>query len=170
MAQIHDKIKSNPDILKLLYYTDNTINPLEQPNLTLTQAREVIKNNIYTRKKIPLETDNIQAYISMRYGRKIYHHQDNHMFTDSTFNFYILCHNDYDTNETIGSRVCEIERLIEDIFDLKEIIVSRDVGNDVKLMMEFLPSSDIDVNGTDYSGRMIQVKFNDCNGKTYAEY
>ena len=170
MAQIHDKIKSNPDILKLLYYTDNTINPLEQPRLTLAQAKQVVKNNIYTRKKVMSESDTIQCYISMRYGQKIYHHERNQYFNGNTFNFYVLCHNDYDTNEIIGSRVCEIERLIEEMFDIKEITISTTESHDIKLMMEFLPSSDIDVNGTDYSGRMIQVRFNDCNGKTYAEY
>lgn len=156
MFQIHDMIKSNPDILKLLYYTDNTINPLEQPNLTLTQAKEVVKNNIYTRKKIPMENENIQCYIAMRYGQKIYHHQRNQFFNGSTFNFYILCHNDYDTNEIIGSRVCEIERLIEDMFD------GGNVGTVCRTTIS--RSIDSDINSTDYSGRFIEVVFNDFNG------
>lgn len=153
MFQIHDKIKSNPDILKLLYYTDNNINPLEQPKLTKTQAQQVIKNNIYTRKKIPMENDTIQCYICMRYGQKIYHHQKNHFYNGNTFNFYVLCHNEYDTNEIIGSRVCEIERLIEEMFD------SGSVDTTCKTMLT--RSVDTDVNGTDYSGRHIEIVFSD---------
>lgn len=155
MAKIHDKIKSNPDILKLLYYMDNSKNPLEQPELTLSQTQQVTKNNIYTRKKIAKENESIQCYISMRYGRKVYHHQKNQFFNDNTFNFYILCHDDFDTNEIIGSRVCEIERLIEEMFD------DGDVGTVCNTIVT--KSIDIDVNGADYSGRHIEIMFIDKN-------
>lgn len=154
MFQIHDKIKSNPDILKLLYYADNTINPLTQPNLTLTQAKQVIKNNIYTRKKIASDKDTgMQCYISMRYGQKVYHHDRNSYFNGNTFTFYVLCHNDYDTNQVIGSRVCEIERLIAEMFDGGEI------GTTLRTRVS--SSIDVDVNSTDYSGRSIEIVFYD---------
>ena len=157
MFQIHDKIKSNPDILKLLYYTDNTKNPLTQPKLTLQQAIQVVKNNIYTRKKIPSDKDiDMQCYISMRFGQRVYSHERNQFFNGNTFNFYILCHNDYDTNQVIGSRVCEIERLISEMFDDGE------VGTALKTRV--VQSIDVDVNGTDYSGRHIEIVFSDFKG------
>lgn len=162
MFQIHDMVKSNQDILKLLYYNDNMINPLEQPNLTLTQAKEVVRNNIYTRKKIPMENDNIQCYISMRYGQKIYHHQRSQFFNGNTFNIYVICHNDYDTNEIIGSRVCEIERLIEDMFD------GGSVGTVCRATVN--RSIDADINSTDYSGRHIEIVFNDFQGSVNDGY
>lgn len=162
MFQIHDKIKSNPDILKLLYYTDNTGDILNDevkyPELTLEQAQDVVKNNIYTKKKIPLESSNIQAYICMAYGRKIYHTDRNHHFNGNTFNFYILCHNDYDTNNIIGSRVCEIERLIEEMFDYGEI------GTTCKTRLNV--SSDWEINGTSYIGRHIEMVFSDFKDVT----
>ena len=154
MFQIHDKIKSNPDILKMLYYMDNETNPLEQPRLTLAQAKQVVKNNIYTRKKVPSDKDNaMQTYISMRYGQKVYHHERNKYFNGNTFTFYVLCHNDYDTNEIIGSRVCEIERLIAEMFDGGEIGTT--------LRTEVSNSIDVDVSNTDYSGRSIEIVFYD---------
>lgn len=153
MFQIQDKIKSNPDILKLLYYMDNTKNPLEQPPLTRVQAEEITKNNIYTRKKIPKENETISSYVSMEYGQKFYHHQDNKFLNGNTFFFYVLCHADIDTNHIIGSRICEIERCISEMFD----------NGSIGTVCNTVVSESRNIGVGDYIGREIKMVFMDKN-------
>lgn len=154
---IEDMIKTNQEILKILYYDDNSINPLGQPDLTRSQAKEVCRKYIFKGKKIPADNDTtLKTYICMRYGQKVYHHRQNQYFNGNTYKLYVISHDDHDNNAYIGSRVCEIERCIEDMFDDGEISVvfKTNVGNSV----------DFDIKGVTYSGREIIIEFSDFNG------
>lgn len=167
LAVIHDKVKSNQEILKLLYY-DNSVNPLVQKDLTITQAQTVCEKYLFTRKKVLVDkSEYIRCYLTMRYGEKKYHHDRNSYFSGNTFKFWIISHDDYDTNEWIGSRVCEIERCLADMFDCKEITVYREDGSSVPISTEVDRSTDMDFTA-EYSGVHVIVKFNDCNGVMYA--
>lgn len=162
---IYDKVKSNQEILKLLYY-DNSVNPLEQKNLTLTQAKEVCEKYLFTRKKIPTENEYIRCYLTMRYGEKKYHHDRNSYINGNTFKFWIISQDDYDVNKWIGSRACEIERCLAEMFDCNEIDVIKDDGATIPIFTEISYSTDMDYSDK-YSGVFVVVSFNDGNGDMY---
>lgn len=155
MDEIHFKIKSNQNILKLLMFDDKTVDIYEQPDLSRKESLEVTKNRIFTRKKMP-DKDEMSCYITMWYGIKNYHQRKNTGFNGNTFNIRITCHNDLITNDHVGDRVCEIENIIEFLFD------DKDIGAVCKCHV--IDSEDGDINGTDYSGRHITIRFSDING------
>lgn len=158
MDIIQDKIVSNKDILKLLYYDNADVDIYAQPNLSLTQVLEVVKKRVWKRKRKPLENIK-ECYISMWYGRKLYHNKRNSFFNGNTFNMVILCDNDIVENDYIGDRVCAIEAILNEEFD------NADLGATCKCKV--VDSNDVDVKNSNYSGRHVVLEFHDFNEDKY---
>lgn len=153
---IQDMIKSNQDILKILNCDDSDTNIYELPNLSRTEASKVVKEKILTR---PREfADNQQCcYMVLQYGNKRYHHEKNMYFNGNTFDIVILCHNDIRINNIIGDRVLEIEQIIEDTFDGKNL-------DKVACKCYVRYSESVSAKSTDYTGRRLEIEFNDFKG------
>lgn len=150
--EIHFRIKSNQDILKLLFHDGKDIDIYEQPNLSRNQANEVRKDKMFLRKRVASEGE-MSCYICMWYGRKIYHHQKNQHYNNNTFSIAIICHGDIIINDYVGDRVSEIESIIEELFD------GKDIGATCRCTV--VNSEDIEVRGASYIGRQITIGFSD---------
>lgn len=155
---IHDKVKSHKDIQKLLYYDDPTINIYEAPRLSRSEAEHVMKNNIFTKKQAFSKDEKAKCYLCMQYGNRRYHSRRNNYFDGNTFDFYVLCRNDIVVNDYVGSRVNEIEGILEEIFDNGEIGA---VCRSRMISSEGFDAKD------DYYGRHIVIEFYDFNGDKY---
>ena len=154
---IQDMIKSNQDILKILNCDDKDVDIYELPDLSRTEASKVVRNKILTRPKE--FADNQQCcYMVLQYGDKLYHHERNIYFNGNTFNIIILCHNDIKVNNIIGDRVLEIEQIIEDTFDGKNL-------EKVACKCYVRYSEPVTAKSSDYTGRKLIVEFNDINRK-----
>lgn len=156
---IVDMIKSNKDILKILYHDVATTDVYKQPDLEMEDALKVIKDKVLVNRK-EFSDDYKCCYMILRYGEKNYHEEKNIFFNGSTFDIYALCHNDIIINDYIGDRTCEIERLIEETFDNKPL-------KGVACKCKVLWSEARDLSKTNYSGRHIKIEFKDYNGDTY---
>lgn len=154
---IQDMIKSNQDILKLIDCDDSDVNIYELPDLSRTEASRVVRDKILTRPKE--FADNQQCcYMVLQYGDKLYHHERNIYFNGNTFNIIILCHNDIKVNSVIGDRVLEIEQIIEDTFDGKNL-------DKVACKCYVRYSEPVTAKSSEYTGRKLIVEFNDINRK-----
>lgn len=150
---IQDMIKSNQDILKLIDCDDINVNIYELPDLSRTEASNVVRNKILTRYKE--FADNQQCcYMILQYGNKRYHHQKSMYFNGNTFDIAIFCHNDIKINNIVGDRTIEIEQVIEDIFDDKYL-------DKVACKCQVVSSEPAFARSSDYTGRHITIAFSD---------
>ena len=150
---IQDMIKSNQDILKVLNCDDRDVDIYELPDLSRTEASNVVREKILTRPKE--FADNYQCcYMVLQYGNKIYHHERNMHFNGNTFDIVILCHNDIKVNNVIGDRVLEIEQIIEDTFDGKEL-------DKIACKCYMINSESVSIKSSDYTGRRLTIGFAD---------
>lgn len=154
---ILDMVKSNKDILKILYHDVAAIDIYNQPELDIPEAQKVIEDKILTKRK-EFSDDYKCCYMILRYGEKNYHEEKNIFFNGNTFDIYILCHNDIIINDHIGDRTCEIERLVEETFDNKPL-------KGVACKCKVLWSESRDLSKTNYSGRHVKIEFKDFNGR-----
>lgn len=154
---IHDIIKSNQDILKILSTDDEKTDVYELPDLSRKEAIETIRNKILTQPK-EFE-DNFQCcYMILQYGNKTYQYEKNRKFNGNTFEILILCHNDIRVNDVIGDRVLEIEQILEDLFDNKDI-------DKISCRSHIRHSELIASRNTNYTGRRLMINFSDFNGE-----
>lgn len=155
---IHDKVKSHKEIQKLLYYDESDVDIYNMPDLSRSQAKQVMNNNIFTKKQAFSKDEKAKCYLCMQYGTRRYHGKRNSYFDGNTFNFYVLCRNDIAINDYVGSRINEVEGILEEIFDDGEI------GTVCRSRM--ISSEDFDAKD-DYYGRHIIIEFYDFNGDKY---
>lgn len=153
--EIHFRIETNQDILKLLHFDAYDTDIYNQPNLSSSVAQKINDERIHDKKKKPLDSDQT-CYIAMWYGRKAYYHEKNQFFNGNNFHIVILCHNDIIINRYVGDRTCEIENIIADLFD------NQSIGTACRCKV--VSSEDVDIKGVDYSGRHIILSFADFNG------
>lgn len=150
---IQDMIKSNQDILKLIDCDDSNVNIYELPDLSRTEASRVVRDKILTRPKE--FADNQQCcYMVLQYGNKIYHHERNMYFNGNTFDIVVLCHNDIKVNSIVGDRVLEIEQIIEDTFDGKDL-------DKIACKCYMLDSESVSTKSSGYTGRRLTIGFAD---------
>lgn len=156
--EIVSKLKSNMTLLKFLYYVDDLDADITTlPNLTASQIRDVVDNYIYKYEKVEANTEtDKRCYISMNYGLKQYHAQNNHYFNGNTFNLYIVCERAIDYLTQHGSRMDAIEQCIADMFDYGE------VGCTGNSKVDY--SEPISIKGSDYICTHISIIFYDKQG------
>lgn len=154
--KIWDKVSSDKDIQKVLFYDEKGVDVYAQDTLTKEQIK-VVSTKISRHAKKP-SADTKECYISMWYGGKLYHHGKNIYYNGSTYKIGVFCDNDIIFNDFIGNRVCAIESIIAELFD------NADIGTACRAFM--IDSVDVDIKNTDYTGRVITIGFNDFNKKT----
>lgn len=132
--EIVSAIMNSQEVLKVIYYTNNSVSPFEQANLTSSQKKKIKSENIYEYRKIPTsDSDEQKTYISMEYGIINYNNRNQPYFNIPEFVFYIISHSSLDDNKIIGSRVNEIENILIEIlhnkFELDTLGVCRVVSS-----------------------------------------
>lgn len=152
---IVDTVMSNQDLLKALYYTDNTLDFDLQKNITTEQKRELKKNNIYEYRFVPdSQFEEQKIFVSMEYGVVNYaeSYRDTGVFSQPTFIFYIITYDSLDATKHNGSRVNYIQDCIVETFHKKNCIEA--LG-----MSEVSSSSPIYIQSPHYVGRQVTIKF-----------
>lgn len=155
-AIISDLVQENHDIIKLLYYSPNQdINPYEQPLPSPPEIAKLANSQILKYKKL-FEDSESCVYMMLRYGRKIYHQENNVYFNGNTFDIWVLSHNGIVDNKHVGNVVNEIEDCLVQMFD--DVFLPS-----LTCRSTICSSESVDINRTDYSGRHIQLFFSDAN-------
>lgn len=127
------ELMKNQNILKCLYYKDNTKDIFEQPDIT--KKKDLItlqQNNIFRYKKIPTEGMSQQEiWIGMEYGIVDYSYDINNGWRKTSNSYwispnmflYIYSNVDLDDNYINGSRIetieCEIRKSFHNKFSLE---------------------------------------------------
>jgi hypothetical protein len=147
---IMNKAMTNMDMLKFIYYC-NEIDILKQPELTSEQREELLDNQIFKYRRMPLinQTEG-KCYLSMDFlgiNRK----KDDPYFMQPIFEFSIVC-SDSIVETLQGSRILAIEDCIVDTFDMQYIGT---IGY-VKVLQSTPQGID-----TGFQGRKIQLFFTD---------
>lgn len=90
LFKIVDKLMTNEDLKKLLYYS--TSDALERENLTDAESIQLIGNNIRVVPKLQLD-DEVETYVIITFDNFITN-QNNPQYRDNTISFDILSHFD----------------------------------------------------------------------------
>lgn len=148
--EIINKVMTNQDLLKLLFYCD-TNDVLSQPNLTRNQKDSLKLNQIFKYKRMPLNSQtNAKCFLSMQFGRVLRDSKNNH-WTMPLFAFTIVCADS--VGEILqGSRILAIEQCIEDIFAFQNV---------AGIGQTFIIGSDPETVDTGYQARTMTIKFLD---------
>ena len=168
--EIMNKVMSNQDLLKLLFYCDiieiNAIREslgkpkfptidkadiLSLPNLNRTQSNSLKINQVFKYKRMPLNGETFtKCFLSMQFGRVLREPKNNH-FTLPLFAFTIVCPDAI--SETLnGSRILAIEQCIEDSFAYQHV---------AGLGQTFVIGSEPENTDTGYQARTITLRFLD---------
>lgn len=149
-------LMSDQILLKFLYYKDNSIDILSQPNLTVKQKEILKSKNIFEYKKLPTENSNdVETYLSLEFGMNRYQNRDlNKYFTQPSIYVYTITNNQLD-NTSNGSRLYAIEDRLVDLFHYEKNEAT--IGNSIVIASEDLnlPSP--------YIGRKLMIRFTDRN-------
>lgn len=124
-------ITSNQNLMKCLYYTQNDEDILSLPNLNARQKAEVMKNNIYKYRKLPVASDKTQkTYLAIEYGQRNYgsqgqkYNKSNIWYQSVEMRILVMSTGSQDVNEYIGSRIDRIEEEIVDLFHKSSVLPS----------------------------------------------
>lgn len=148
--EIMNKVMSNQDLLKFLFYCD-TKDVLSQPNLNRTQTNSLKLNQIFKYKRMPLNNETkTKCFLSMQFG-KVGRSMKNPFWMQPYFEFTIVCPNAI-LETTVGDRMLAIEQCLTDTFEFQSV---GNVGN-----VRISGSANIAVD-TNYSGRVVQLYFID---------
>lgn len=148
--EIINKVMTNQDLLKLLFYCD-TNDVLSQPNLTRSQKDSLKLNQIFKYKRMPLNNETVtKCFLSMQFG-KVGRSMKNPFWMQPYFEFTIVCPNAI-LETTVGDRMLAIEQCLTDTFEFQDV---GSVGN-----VRISGSANIAVD-TNYSGRVVQLYFID---------
>lgn len=148
--EIMNKVMSNQDLLKFLFYCD-TKDVLSQPNLNRTQRQSLIDTQIFKYKRMPLKDQTYtKCFLSMQFGRVLRDAKNNH-WSLPLFAFTIVCPDAI--SETLqGSRILAIEQCIEDSFAYQHV---------AGIGQTFVIGSDPETVDTGYQARTITIRFLD---------
>lgn len=137
--EIMNKVMTNQDLLKFLFYCDlveiNAIRKslklpeyltidkadiLSLPNLNRTQKDSLKLNQIFKYKRMPLNSQvDAKCFLSMQFGRVLRDNKNNH-WSLPLFAFTIVCPDAI--SETLnGSRILAIEQCLEDSFAYQHV-------------------------------------------------
>ena len=151
---IMNKVTTNQDLLKFIYYcdTDDKTDILSLPNLTKTQIKSLINTQIFKYKRMPIK-DQVEAkcFLSMQFGRVRRDTKNNH-WTIPLFAFTIVCPESILENTISGNRILAIEQCLEDIFSYQHI---GGIG------MTFVVGSEPETVDTGLSSRTMTLTFLD---------
>ena len=157
-----NRIMSDQTLLKFVYYTDNNIDILEQPDLKQKQKIKIREENIFEYKKIPVKnSEDMKVYIGIEFGNINYYNTrqriKNKYFLEPTVKIYLVTNEELDECAN-GSRLLAIEDRLRQLFHYGNI---ETIGNSVVLGSQPLEAS------MPYIGREVFVKFYDKNDKEW---
>ena len=147
---IMNKVMSNQDLLKFIYYCDKS-DILSQDDLTKTQIQSLKDTQIFKYDRMPMkEQDEAKCFLSMQYGRVLHDTKNTH-WVIPLFAFTIAC-SDAILETANGNRILAIEQCIENIFHYQN------VGN---IGQVFVVGSEPRTADTGFHARAITIKFLD---------
>jgi len=148
--EIMNKVMSNQDLLKFLFYCD-TDDVLSQPNLNRTQRQSLINTQIFKYKRMPLNSQtDAKCFLSMQFGRVIRDVKNNRWMLP-LFAFTVVC-SDSIAETLHGNRILAIEQCIEDTFSYQN------VGN---IGQVYIVGSEPETADTGLQARSTTMKFVD---------
>ena len=148
--EIMNKVMSNQDLLKLLFYCD-VDDVLSQPNLNRSQKDSLKKNQIFKYKRMPLNNEtSTKCFLSMQFG-KVGRSMKNPFWMQPYFEFTIVCPNAI-LETTVGDRMLAIEQCLTDTFEFQN------VGNVGNVRISGSANENCD---SGYSARIVQLYFID---------
>ena len=148
--EIMNKVMSNQDLLKFLFYCD-TDDVLSQPNLNRTQRQSLINTQIFKYKRMPLNSQtDAKCFLSMQFGRVIRDVKNNRWMLP-LFAFTVVC-SDSIAETLHGNRILAIEQCVEDTFSYQN------VGN---IGQVYIVGSEPETADTGLQARSTTMKFVD---------
>jgi hypothetical protein len=150
---IMNKVMSNQDLLKFIFYCDTTENTdiLLLPNLTKEQRKSLINTQIFKYKRMPLKDETTaKCFLSMQY-LGVNRNKKEPYWMMPYFEFTVVC-SDSISEIANGNRLLAIEECIVNSFDMQNVGA---VGN-CRVIVSQPTNSD-----TGFQARAIQVFFVD---------